>query len=285
LVAGCATLGRNTVVIHESAGAQLATRVKEGLFLANARIGHHEAGPFVIDTGATHIVLDVELAKKLNPSLARESGQLAIKQKVRWGALASLEVGPMTFQNTDVVVMDLSFASAQFGERLAGFLGHPFFAKAVVEVDYATGSITCKDPKTYRLPRGEWLPLSFKTNRPIITARLEGNIEGQFVLDTGETGTVLFYPDFVRNHALLDKRETIEHTVRRVDGLYRTRAAKIAWFELAGRRFEQLVVQFAPSELPKAGLEGVAGIIGRGLLRRFTVIFNYSESRIALLQR
>jgi hypothetical protein len=59
--------------------------------------------------------------------------------------------------------------------------------------------------------------------------------------------------------------------------------AKIAWFELAGRRFEQPIVQVAPSQLPKAGLEGVAGIIGRGFLRRFTVVFNYPESRIALL--
>lgn len=280
---GCSTLAGNTVVIRETADARLATRIKDGLFLTAGRIGPREAGPFVIDSGATHIVLDVELARELNPSLARESGPPASQQRVRRGRLASLEIGPVTFRNTDVVVTDLSFASGHLGERLAGFLGYPFFARSVVEVNYSTGTAACFDPKSYRLPRGEWRPLAFSANRPVVTARLEGDVEGQFVLDTGHTGTVLLYQDFAGKHALLDNRASIKRTMRRVDGLYETRAVKLAWFEFAGQRFEQIVVEVAPADIPRTGVERVAGIIGRGLLRRLTVVFDYSGSRIALL--
>jgi hypothetical protein len=213
VLAGCSTLSRNTVLIRGSVDARLVTRVKAGLFLTTVRIGEREAGPFLIDTGSQSLYLDSELARSLNPSFWGEGDNPQVKQKVKWGTLDSLEVGPMTLQHTDVAVMDLSTPSTPLGERLAGILGHPFFAQAIVEVDYPAGSIACFDPKTYRLPQGEWLPLTFEAGRPIIPARIEGNIDGQFILDTGSNFAVLFYPDFVQKHGLLDKLEGLTTSI------------------------------------------------------------------------
>jgi len=286
-LAGCFTLSKNTVVIHEGADARLVTRVTKGLFLTNVRIGDRETGPFLIDTGSSTIILDFELAKGLNLSFRGESYDPVIKQKVKGARLTSLDVGPMTLQKIDVVVIDLSNPTNVLGERLAGVLGHPFFANAVVEVDYPRGVIASFDPKTYRLPRGDWQPLAFQDKRPIIAARLERNIEGQFILDTGNTSAVSFYSDFTRKHALLDNRKARKHKELRVDGLHDTLVAQIAWFEFAGRRFEQPIVQFEPTDTVKGRLEleGVAGVIGRGLLSSFTVVFNYSQSKIALIPK
>ena len=54
----------------------------------------------------------------------------------------------------------------------------------------------------------------------------------------------------------------------------------MAWVEVAGRRFEKPTVVFAGRRRYDS-----LGSIGQGLLRNFTVIFNYPESRIALLPK
>ena len=175
---GCATTKPNTtsIVLRENADARLATRVWNGLFLTQALIGDREVGPFLLDTGATFLTLDAGLAKdlKLDLSGASEIHYPAGKQKATWGTLPAITIGPLAFRNLDVAITDLSSASAPDGEKLAGLLGRPFFLKAVVEVDYRTGIVRCLDPKTYRLPRGEWVPLTYKDGVPVIPARLEG---------------------------------------------------------------------------------------------------------------
>lgn len=282
---GCATLGGPTVVVDERADPRLKIAIRNGLFTTTARIGPVEARPFIIDSGADHLYLDSALAKKLNPSSWGERDSLGAKPNVKWGRLITFQVGPMTLQHTVVGVTDFSAASASFGERLAGLLGYPFFANAVVEVDYPDGTVACFDPKTYRLPRGHWQPLTLIGNRPTLTARLEGNIEGQFLLDTGNTSTVLFFPGFVREHALLQNREVRSVTHTSVTGDAETLAGRIAWFEFAGHRFEKPIVQF---DLPNNSGESqgrLAGVIGRGFLRRFVVVFDYPESRIAFLPK
>jgi hypothetical protein len=281
----CATLSRNTVVINERADARLAITVTQGLFTTTARIGPREAGPFVIDSGADHLYLDSELAKTLNPASWGAHDSAGRQPKVKWGELATFVVGPLTLQHTVVGVMDLSAASAAFGARFAGLLGYPFFANAVVEVDYPQRSIACFAPKTYRLPRGHWQPLTPMGNLPTLTARLEGHIEGRFLVDTGNTSTVFFFPAFTQTHALLHHRDVQRVKQTSVRGDADTLAGRIAWFEFAGHRFEQPLVQFALPNSPHAAPTRLAGVIGRGFLQGFIVVFNYPESKIALLPK
>jgi hypothetical protein len=189
----------------------------------------------------------------------------------------------MVLQNTRVALLDLSELTDILGERLGGLLGHPFFAQAVVEIDYQTGSVSVFDPKVYRLPRGEWLPATVWGNRPVVVARLDGDIEGEFMIDTGSTHTVIFHPDFIRRHGLLDKRETRPQQTRRIEGAYDTLAGEIAWFELGGHRFERPTVAFATPDMADIYPARVAGIIGEGFLRSFLVVLDYPSRRIALL--
>jgi Aspartyl protease len=285
LLTGCSTLGREKVVINEPADAELTTTVKRDLFFTRARIGGREAGPFLIDTGVSDLFFDVELAKALNLSLWGKNVHRETKQQIKFGTVASLEIGPMVLQNTRVAVLNFSSLTPAFGERLAGLLGYPFFAKAVIEVNYPKQSISCFDPQHYRLPRGEWQPLTLKSNRPALTARFEGNRDGLFMLDTGSTATVHFFPGFIEKHALLDHRDVSKATRSRVSGAYELLVGEIAWFELAGRRFEKPTVGFRLPNRPESeGTEGFAGVIGHGFMREFIVVFNYPESKVALLR-
>jgi hypothetical protein len=88
----------------------------------------------------------------------------------------------------------------------------------------------------------------------------------------------------ITEHSLLDNRNTTKAEDGACGGC-RDAAAEIAWFELAGHRFEAPTVNFALSNMPEVSVDEVAGVIGEGFLRRFLVVLNYPEAKIALLPR
>jgi hypothetical protein len=177
-LAGCVTPAKHTVLFHEDINARLATRHENGLFLTLVRIGDREAGPFLIDSGAAGIILDSRLGEVLHLSFWGETDDPHMKQPIKWGTLASLDVGPLTLQNTNIGVLDLSTLDSIFKEKLAGLLGHPFFAQVVVEIDYPARSITF-DPKHYRLPRG--LAATHPSEQtPDHSCPPEGHVDGEF---------------------------------------------------------------------------------------------------------
>jgi hypothetical protein len=289
-VAGCLALGLDPAVIDPAAGARLPTTVHHGLFLTRVRIGSVETGPFLVDSGASVVVLDVRLADALR--LRRWSERQHdpdVGRAVGFGTIPSLQVGPLTLRNTSVAVLDLTSVTRAFGERLAGVLGYPFFAAGIVEVDYARASVSVFDPAHYRLPpRGEWVPLVLRDQRPGLAVRLDGPAEGTFVLDTGSTATARLFREFVGRHGLLDGRAETVHRGRHheVSGEFEVLVGTVGWVELAGHRFERPHVLFdsvgAPTTRTSRAFDG---LVGQGLLRAFTVVFNYPESKVAFLRR
>lgn len=274
-----------TVSVDGTVPPRLPTAVRHGLFLTSARIGEREAGPFLIDSGASDLILDVKLADALNLKSRGTGTAPGLKQMIKLATLDSVVIGPVSLRNTPVAIMDLSPVTEAFGQPLAGVLGHAFFARTIVEIDYARLSVSCFDPASYRLTRGAWQSLTLLHNVPGLSARLEGNAEGLFLLDTGSTGTVNFFASFVQRARLVEIRKISKAKFVRWSGEYDMFMGKIGWFELAGHRFDQPSVSFIPPNTPDVQrLDGFDGIIGVGFMRAFLVVFNYPESKVALLR-
>jgi hypothetical protein len=117
-----------------------------------------------------------------------------------------------------------------------------------------------------------------------ITARLDGNAEGLFLLDTGSTHTVHLSADFVERSRLTAIHRTSKARVLRVDGEHDMMEGTIGWFELGGHRFAHPTISFGPPGSSMAGSDRFDGIIGTGLLRDFFVVFNYPGASIALVR-
>jgi hypothetical protein len=111
--------------------------------------------------------------------------------------------------------------------------------------------------------------------------RFEGNREGLFQLDTGNTGTVTFYDKFIAEQKLIEGRAVKDETNIGAGGTYKELTGAIEWFELAGYRFKNPTVGFRVSGFSR---EGGAGVVGREFLSVFTVVFNYPERRIAFVR-
>jgi len=90
--------------------------------------------PFVIDTGADHLYLDSELAKTLNPSSWGERESLGAKPGVKWGMLATFEVGPW------------SCSTPSSGD---GFFG--------ASASFGRGSPDCLDTPSSPMPSWKWI--------------------------------------------------------------------------------------------------------------------------------
>ena len=255
-----------------------------GHYYVRPLIDGRDMGWFHFDTGADAMHIDTRVADELKmPVLGRSQtrGADGRAQEVTIRQGKTFQLGRVTYKNPVYLAMDLSDRNAPPGEKRAGLVGYPLFARAVVEVSGGGQKIAVYDPTSYKLPRGRWQELSYIDLTPAVVCRMEGNREGLFQLDTGYTGTVTFYDKFIKDEKLLEGREVKEVTGIGAGGTYKMATGTIEWFELAGHRFRNPRAGFRIAGLSR---EGGAGVIGREFLSVFTIVFNYPDRRIAFIK-
>ncbi|HTH38657.1 MAG TPA: retropepsin-like aspartic protease [Pyrinomonadaceae bacterium] len=246
-----------------------------------------DVGWFHFDTGADTMMIENRIADELKMPVIAESetvGADGIPRKVTIRKGKSFQLGRVTIKDPIYVAGDLTKMNAPPGEKRAGFCGYPLMARVVAEVTGGGSGISLYDPASYRLERGNWQELSIVGFTPAVTARVDGNRSGLFMLDTGASGTVEINSKFSTDNRLLDGRKTVENTQSGSGGNYKEASGSLDWFELAGLKFDQPKVAF---RIAGVGYEaaGVDGVVGRQFMQRFTVVFDYSKRRIAFIRK
>lgn len=246
-----------------------------------------DVGWFHFDTGADSMMIENRIADELKMPILGESEVVAAdgnarKVTIRKGK--TFQLGRVTIKDPIYVAGDLSKMNAPPGEKRAGFCGYPLLARVVVEVSQGGKAIALFDPSTYHLSKGKWQDLSLINYTPAITAHLEGNRAGLFMLDTGSSGTVDINSKFSQEQKLLEGRKTVEETVSSSGGDFKNALGSLEWFDLAGYKFNNPKVSF---RLAGAGYEaeGVTGVVGRQFMKPFTIVFNYPERRVAFIEQ
>ncbi len=103
------------------------------------------------------------------------------------------------------------------------------------------------------------------------------------MLDTGASGTVQINSKFSSDNHLLDGRKTVTSSVSSSGGDYKDESGSLDWFELAGYKFDNPKVAFRIAGVGYEA-EGLAGVVGRQFMQRFTMVFDYSKRRIAFVR-
>jgi hypothetical protein len=132
----------------------------------------------VLDTGAARTFVDATLT-------AEGTGDVV--------------VGPVTLQDVQVGLVDLSEAEAFIGWDLGGLAGQNFFDDRLVVIDYAASEAHFldalpEDPPPGALGEGVgWLPYSLPSSIPVapVTASGAGDATVDLVIDTGSGVTLL----------------------------------------------------------------------------------------------
>jgi predicted aspartyl protease len=155
---------------------------------------------FLIDTGAQDVLLDSSVARAAG---LKEEGAFQVFGATRAGglhvvAVPELRIGTAALHDLVVSSLDLGGSTSQLAP-FDGILGYPFFASAVVELDFANHTMRFGPPGSF-VPRGERIALDLDRELVEANFRIDNYLDAPFIVDTGNSGELLIYHSFSEEH-------------------------------------------------------------------------------------
>jgi len=192
--------------------------------------------------------------------------------------------------HTIFLVLDESFNISQdIGIPVNGIIGYYFFKNHPIEINYIKETITVyKDKSQFpkKVSRYSDFPMSVEFNKPYMNADVEMKHDKQsskLLLDLGNTDSVWLFPalikDFIYNRPNID-----DFLGRGFSGDIFGKRSRINSLSIGNFKLNKPIASM-PDEYSIQHLKIVKdrkGSIGSEILRRFTVIFDYSDERIYL---
>jgi PDZ domain len=255
-----------------------ATFVANLLFLP-VRINLDKPSLFQLDSTATATSVDpsriTDLAVPLDASKANIQN-----------CLLSLPGVELPISNLAVAARN-DFGT-QMGLPYQGTLGADFFARLVVVVDYSRQTIQLYDPATFTYSgAGKGFQATFAGATPLVRAKVsipgQKTLEADFVVNTALDFPIVFSRTFTDEHRISSAHfKTISASYPSVDAGAKILLGRLKAIQLGGYTIEDPVAAFSQSNPASGQSKNIAGTIGAGFLKRFTVIFDLPHQRIIL---
>lgn len=239
------------------------------LILVEGRIGPLQGLRFVLDTGATHTLVDKKIAEKL--SLHCRHGKVLNYDRyaeIELANIPELQLGPLLVRNVEVMVGDLK----QFSELVDGvdaIIGLDLLRiNRSLKIDYVARKVTFKSADKCE-PESPRTPQVFEVRLPV---------QGQtivLVMDTGRQG-MLLYADRLRKHAPQLK---FTNTVGQAhEGRLAGQQAMLSGVRLGDDDLQVSVflIDGAPNSLPA----NIDGYFGTSVLNARLVEVDFAASRL-----
>jgi hypothetical protein len=262
-------------------------RSRTGHLLVQPRLNGRDAGNFLFDSSAGAHAIHRRLAQDLQlPTMGKLlAAGVGDSVPTQFRKATQLELGPLRLPEQLFVELDLTALSVALGEPIGGVLGYPLFQAAVVDLDLGGPNVALHAPGHFTLSSGQWQELRFDGNVACLQARWAGVEKGGwFRLDPGAAVQVLFYSAEASGLTSSDPAAKAGASDKPT-GRAQMRSAPLKWFELAGKRFENLQVTFPAAEGGASAGDPVVGTIGHGLLRSFRIVFDCGLGRVALIAK
>jgi len=251
-------------------------------------IGDAKPLNFILDTGAGGPVVDTEVAKKLGLELvgkieARGAGEGT--QEANLISLSSIRFGDLVIDSVSGATIGLGHLNKYEGMPVEGILGYDIFSRFVVKIDYESQKLTLYEPSSFKYQgKGDVLPITLENNHPHVTATVDGQYEGTFVIDCGARSSLALHTPFVEKHDLLAK------TGKKIDvfagvgvgGKVMGKVTRVKSLQIGNFKIPAPLTSLASAQAGAFASERIDGNIGGGILKRFTVIFDYSNSLMIL---
>ncbi len=240
-------------------------------------------GPYrlMVDTGGINIV---------TPAVARELG-LTVQGQMegRGTGEGRMDVGLTKVAEVrvgDAIIKDQVFAVFPFeafgeveGVPEYGLIGYEVFRRFIARVDYGRSELTLIDPKAFDpLKAGTAVPFVFDNHIPVVKGTIDG-IAGDFHIDTGARGELTLTEPFAVAHNLRASHPKGVDAVAGwgVGGASRGYVTTLRELTLGPVRFAAPVTVLASEKKGSFGDASYAGNVGGGLLKQYTVTFDYGK--------
>jgi hypothetical protein len=231
---------------------------------------------FLLDTGAQGIVVDTSVVALAGILPEGRLEVLGATRSVGLGlaTLPSIEIGSSAIDGLAVSVLDLG-ASSMGRLHADGILGYPFFASALVELDFAKHVMRFGPPGSF-VPRGERIELD--VDRELAEASLAANgVTAPFIIDTGNSGEMFLYQPFVDAHASLVPVSTSASVTYGLGGTNKTYMTTLDVLDVGSVPLYHRAVDVILATKGAFADRVDAGNVGLGVLRNFVTTFDFAN--------
>jgi hypothetical protein len=241
----------------------------------------------ILDTGAGSTCLDMSFAKKIGIESAGkfEAQGAGGSDSASLLKVNSVQLEDLLLREQNGVGFNLVPLEMYEGREINGILGYDLISRFVVEIDYYNKNITFYDPKNFQYSgQGEILDLEFSNNTPHIKAKIDGNYEGLFVLDTGSRKSLTLHAPFVKQHKFLEKYpNAIEAFAGAgIGGEAKALQTRIKSLQIGSFIINEPMTGLSTAQKGAFVSEKFQGSIGGGILKRFRVILDYGNKKMIL---
>jgi hypothetical protein len=275
--------------LPEPAWQQLPSRFARSAVFVRVTVNGGEAIWAILDTGSAVTALDIGLAKRrglqeeARPDVANGQGQDNQPLSV---ADVNLGVGGISHSVKRAFLLPLDSLFSQIcGLRVEGILGSDFFRDRVVRIDYDHQRVdVCGATPLADYGQGDVVPLivgRFATMTATVIPTLEMPVGAALLVDTGSLSELCLSPRFADRFGLLREAPAgAPAETQVITGRMAVRPAAIAEIRFGPCGFRGVLALVGDYPVFRGSLAD--GSIGAGLLREFTVVFDYSRSRMML---
>jgi Aspartyl protease len=195
----------------DTSALRIPFELSSNVIFLQVRVNNSQPLWFVLDTGAQLTIIDAERAKLSGIKFSivgKAEGAGGSPVDAGLAKDVSFSLPGLDFQARQTGIISLSELNRYIGRTVDGILGHNFFSRFVVEIDYAARSINLYDPKSFQYSgAGESVPIELKDSGANVRARLalagRAPIEGDFRIDTGGSHALLLHTPFVKAQSIL----------------------------------------------------------------------------------
>ncbi|MBC7883213.1 MAG: aspartyl protease family protein [Anaerolineae bacterium] len=273
---------------YKAESVTLPFELVEGLIIIKVRINGKGPYSFVLDTGASgNIIITSELARSLElkkvglPVIVTGLGDDTVT--FSQADVAVVQVGDADLLNQRVTVGDLSDLIPGFD----GILSYNFIKMFDLEIDYQNKTLKLSKFKlleaSAQSANSNRIPITMTEEQtPLLKVEIDGH-EGIFGIDTGAHESVILYPRFVQRNSLNEKyTKRFSREGKGSFGVFRTEVARSSNLKIGSFSLPGLLVHLSQQKSGASQKSPFDGLIGTGLLKRFTILFSYGNAYIKL---
>lgn len=241
---------------------------------------------FLVDTGGMNLLtpasakaFGLEGEGKL---AGRGVGDEAVD--VAFARAKQVRVGDAVLDKPVFVIMDLGSLPAVEGVESDGLVGYEMFRRFGVTIDYAKHELVLATPAKFAPPAGAHaVPFDLADRIPVVQGELDG-VPARISVDTGSRVSLTLHAPFAREHDLVAKYHAAPDAVIGwgVGGASRGRPARFGTLRLGDLAIDAIAGDIYTGNKGAFAATDLSANLGGGVLRRFTVAFDYDAKKMYL---
>lgn len=258
----------------------------DGHIVVAVVINGSHTSKFILDSGASANLIDKALADKLGLA---QVGTIAARGVAGFDEVGlvqpdSIAIGDLVLYHQTAGKLDLAAVlRAHTVDPRGGILGYDFLSRFPIRVDYRNRQLCVYNPDTFQpAPGGVEVPFSLTSRVPTVDASVDG-VPGSFVVDLGNAYGLILHPHFVSSNSLeprLVDLNDLSGAIGGVGGALAGQTAIAPRFEIGSLQLDSLPIIIPDAHIGLSGSESLAGNVGNQVLRKFSVLFDYRQSRL-----